>query len=143
MPYADPERKRQQSRAHYQRTKERRRETADAWRARNKDRVREVAAAWHQRNKEHVSARTATNYRKRLAASRAAFPSPPAVCECCGLPPSGKTPQSSKLHFDHCHVTGKFRGWLCMYCNLTLGLMNDSVERLASAIKYLERAHGS
>lgn len=42
---------------------------------------------------------------------------------------------------DHDHVTNTFRGWLCHQCNRALGGMNDSVDRLKAAIKYLEKTH--
>lgn len=28
---------------------------------------------------------------------------------------------------DHCHETGRFRGWLCMSCNIRLGKLGDNV----------------
>jgi hypothetical protein len=39
---------------------------------------------------------------------------------------------------DHNHSTNEFRGWICHKCNLGLGNFADSVERLQSAIKYLQ-----
>jgi hypothetical protein len=39
---------------------------------------------------------------------------------------------------DHNHVTGEFRGILCLPCNSVLGLAKDSVEILKAAIYYLE-----
>jgi hypothetical protein len=38
---------------------------------------------------------------------------------------------------DHCHETKHFRGWLCHKCNRALGHLNDSLELLERAIKYL------
>ena len=38
---------------------------------------------------------------------------------------------------DHCHETKEFRGWLCHKCNRALGHLNDSLELLERAIKYL------
>lgn len=40
--------------------------------------------------------------------------------------------------FDHCHKSGKFRGWLCDRCNKTLGLVKDSPSLLRKLAKYLE-----
>lgn len=42
------------------------------------------------------------------------------------------------LAVDHCHTTGKVRGLLCSPCNKAIGALGDSVERLQSAIRYLE-----
>lgn len=40
---------------------------------------------------------------------------------------------------DHCHITNKFRGWLCHKCNRALGNFNDNVDILKRAIKYLTK----
>jgi len=45
-----------------------------------------------------------------------------------------------KLHLDHCHRTGKIRGWLCGDCNTALGRFGDDPARLAAAISYLDRS---
>lgn len=42
---------------------------------------------------------------------------------------------------DHCHETGKVRGILCANCNQALGKFKDDIERLKSAIEYLERSN--
>ncbi|KKM91648.1 hypothetical protein LCGC14_1226370 [marine sediment metagenome] len=42
-----------------------------------------------------------------------------------------------KLHMDHCHETGEFRGWLCSGCNRIIGFAKDSPERLEAAAEYL------
>ena len=50
-----------------------------------------------------------------------------------------KTAEENKqaLAIDHCHDTGKVRGLLCMQCNLGIGYLNDNINLLADAIKYL------
>ncbi len=42
------------------------------------------------------------------------------------------------LCVDHNHKTGKIRGFLCRMCNVGLGNLQDSVEVLKSAVRYLE-----
>lgn len=60
----------------------------------------------------------------------------PDLCECCGGPPTGH----AVLHLDHCHETGKFRGWLCGKCNVGLGMFRDSPVLLQLAVEYLKRS---
>lgn len=40
---------------------------------------------------------------------------------------------------DHCHTTGKFRGFLCHTCNRMLGSLKDDLEVLERVKKYLDR----
>ena len=49
-------------------------------------------------------------------------------------------PYAMALHNDHDHVTGKFRGWLCVDCNTGIGKLGDTIEGLEAAIKYLKKA---
>jgi hypothetical protein len=55
-------------------------------------------------------------------------------CAICKWIPGAK---DKALAVDHNHVTGTARGLLCQTCNTSLGLFKDSVERLDSAIRYL------
>ena len=56
-------------------------------------------------------------------------------CLLCGAHETTST--HSRLHIDHCHDTGLFRGLLCMRCNTGLGAFNDNVEVLSKAIEYV------
>jgi len=49
------------------------------------------------------------------------------------------TKKIDKPHVDHSHVTGVVRGLLCSTCNTGLGMLKDSPQILAEAIKYLSR----
>lgn len=42
------------------------------------------------------------------------------------------------LRLDHCHKTGRIRGWLCDNCNTALGKFKDSSEVLQRAIDWLK-----
>lgn len=57
----------------------------------------------------------------------------PATCECCGGTPTGQ----GRLHLDHDHATGAFRGWLCSKCNKGLGLFGDTLVGVLRAAGYL------
>lgn len=43
------------------------------------------------------------------------------------------------LNVDHNHETGAIRGLLCWPCNSGLGKFGDSIERLGTALRYLEK----
>jgi hypothetical protein len=47
------------------------------------------------------------------------------------------------LCVDHCHTTGKVRGFLCRACNLGLGYYKDDPSLTRAATSYLEAARGS
>jgi hypothetical protein len=47
--------------------------------------------------------------------------------------------RSARCNIDHCHETGEVRGLLCTACNTAIGKMNDDIDRLRSAISYLEK----
>lgn len=54
-------------------------------------------------------------------------------CDNCGK-------STEPLRLDHCHKTGKFRGWICHGCNIAIGSLGDDLESLKRAVAYLERA---
>ena len=45
---------------------------------------------------------------------------------------------SRRFAVDHCHITGKIRGLLCIECNRGLGAFDDSSKLLEKALKYLK-----
>ena len=47
------------------------------------------------------------------------------------------TVDGSYARLDHCHKTGKVRGWTCDNCNTAIGKLKESVEVLQRAIKWL------
>lgn len=55
----------------------------------------------------------------------------PKTCEVCF--------REGRIYFDHNHLTGKFRGWLCVKCNNTLGLVNDDIRILNSLAEYAKK----
>jgi 5-methylcytosine-specific restriction endonuclease McrA len=72
---------------------------------------------------------------ERNAYKKAGSPKRPELgtpCDICGR-------TDRPLRFDHCHETGKHRGWLCNNCNVGMGHLGDNLESLLEAVKYLER----
>jgi Recombination endonuclease VII len=57
------------------------------------------------------------------------------VCAICGR--GGR-----RLCVDHCHTTGKVRGFLCSPCNTGLGCYEDNPEFLRAASRYLDDVLG-
>jgi len=56
--------------------------------------------------------------------------------------PACRIPESEctrRLHLDHDHATGKFRGWLCTNCNIALGNTRDSLDVLQGLVSYLSK----
>jgi hypothetical protein len=58
----------------------------------------------------------------------------PSACEICG--------GQERIVFDHCHEKDFFRGWICTPCNIVLGVVRDSPDRLRKLAMYLEDANG-
>ena len=55
------------------------------------------------------------------------------ACDLC------KKPVHRNWQLDHCHDTGKFRGWICKGCNTGLGGIGDSFESTLNALIYLSK----
>lgn len=56
------------------------------------------------------------------------------VCAVCSGDGDGR-----EWHVDHCHDSSRVRGILCGKCNMGIGLLGESAERLRLAADYLER----
>lgn len=91
----------------------------------------ERGKARNVRNRERILALR----RLRSGASQATRPEPER-CECCGSEPN----MGARLRFDHDHVTGAFRGWLCGKCNTAIGKLGDDIAGVERALRYLKRA---
>lgn len=144
-----------------QRERERKAAATKAWRERNPEKVSEFRKIYYEQNKEHIknklNERRSKNREKfraegrkyydvnrdRRAAYHASYrngydinsgpiPPRPKNCEACGR-------KTKKLHFDHCHLFGHFRGWICRGCNLALGHVDDNPRILKALLLYLER----
>lgn len=61
-----------------------------------------------------------------------------AICKNTETQLRRKSKEYKLLSVDHCHKTKKIRGLLCHKCNVSIGLLNDSIERMEEMIKYLK-----
>jgi Recombination endonuclease VII len=143
--------------------KQRHREAQKKYYAANRESQRSAVKRWHQANKPKSRAacrryRAANLEKARLRVKQwkklnpdrnqqharvyAGRPVPthpePDVCEICGC-------KSERKHLDedHCHATGKFRGWLCGKCNRALGLFRDDPDVMHAALAYLIKNIGN
>lgn len=104
------------------------------WRAKNRLKVRATWKRWEAKNKDYVKDKKLQwRYGITLSEFLAMHEKQGNVCKIC-LGIRGVR----KLVVDHQHETGKVRGLLCENCNRGIGLFDDNIEILKSAIKYLE-----
>jgi hypothetical protein len=66
---------------------------------------------------------------------KGAFDKQGGKCKIC----SDALVEGSRYALDHCHLTGKIRGFLCRGCNCGLGRLKDSPEIIQKAIDYLNK----
>lgn len=97
-----------------------------------------------QRLREFTPSTLEARRRGRWKAAR--LPSPtrpcPGACEICNKTDVVKrSARIRALALDHCHATGKFRGWLCFRCNVGLARFGDSLDGIRRAYEYLQRAY--
>ena len=115
------------------------RKAKEKYRANNLDKIRRMDAEAHRRirasNPEAAAARQ-QKWRERRDERKAQIAGrpKPSNCELCKEP--------AQTVFDHCHASGKFRGWLCDRCNRTLGQVKDQPWLLRAMANYLEAHHG-
>jgi hypothetical protein len=103
-----------------------------AWRKRNLSVACELQKDWRRRQGREY-------YAKKILPGRYKNFRPCSTknCECCGTPFDQR---KKEPHADHDHIDNHFRGWLCGNCNLALGYVKDSRDRLQLLINYLDNA---
>ena len=57
-------------------------------------------------------------------------------CHVCRIP---EIECNTKLHLDHNHETGEFRGWLCRGCNTSLGMLKESPIIIKKLAEYIDK----
>lgn len=100
---------------------------------RNPEQALARSREWQKVNPERARQRSLKSKRKAMGLPEPTRPMP-THCELCNK----HVTIQGKMHLDHSHTTGKFRGWLCNTCNLSLGHLGDNVAGLERAIAYLK-----
>lgn len=72
----------------------------------------------HARNGNYAPLSSSLDEIRRLLQKK------PVLCQICN--------KEKKLVLDHCHISGKFRGWICMNCNAGLGMIENPNPALVS-----------
>lgn len=83
---------------------------------------------WKEENKLRVKA---TQYGLDIKEVEEFLVKADGKCQICEKP--------SNLCLDHCHTSGKIRGFLCSKCNCALGFFYDDPEVMNKAVKYLDK----
>lgn len=115
------------------------------WRAEHRTEARIATKAWKAAHPGHTDAWLAAHPGYNAAASRLhkarlyirlTGRKRPKCCEVCHR-------HGQPIHYDHCHKSGLFRGWLCRDCNAVLGYVRDSSKILRNLADYLDdfKAH--
>ena len=88
---------------------------------------------WRKNNpNKHTATSTRHTYKRDYGITEEEYKeamSTSVCCESCG--------STTKLVYDHSHITGDFRGVLCNSCNLAAGMMKDRAEEVYKLYKYL------
>jgi hypothetical protein len=90
-------------------------------------------AGYYRRNKKRIQTAAAIRFPAQRAAQRKRLGTTPKpkLCQCCR--------RKKPLQWDHDHVTGAFRGWICTSCNAGIGQLGDTLAGVKMAIIYLKK----
>jgi len=113
----------------------------------NKEKIASRNRRWYSQNKEYYiqsqkSGKLQRDYGISLVEYESMYEEQGGLCAICFREESAvnrSTGTPWQLSVDHNHQTGAVRGLLCMSCNLSLGRFDESIDRLRSAIAYLEK----
>ena len=106
----------------------------------NKDKMKEVTSNYYTKNPEKLLYRRlksdCNRYNITIEDYVRIYNEQGGKCSICG---KQESEFKRKLHIDHNHNTGKFRGLLCHYCNTAIGLLKEDITLLNKAIEYLNK----
>jgi hypothetical protein len=139
MPYADPAKRKAYAKNYYSQPEAKAK--AAAHRAANRKENAARQRDYYNNNKDKCLATARNSERKRLYGITteemvALFEG---QGSCCAVCQTQKVRSQKGWHIDHCHSSNKVRGILCHHCNVALGMAQDKVTTLRSAIRYLNK----
>lgn len=107
--------------------RKRRRKSYDDWAKRDINRT--ARNRYQHQNREKFALR---HKLKKYGLTMKQYESLPKVCAVCG--------STKELCFDHDHVSGLFRGFLCRLHNRVLGQLNDNPTEILALYRYIVSA---
>lgn len=119
-------------------------ERSRKYRLKNKKAISEQRKQYREENKEeHLHKKWVRNLKLQYGITESEYAdildSQNGLCAICG---TSEKDSPKRFAVDHNHETGEVRGVLCSSCNLGIGNLGDSPDRLYSAMRYLiERGH--
>lgn len=110
---------------------------------RRRCRMCNACGAAYQKERQRLRGQSRKKIREARYRSAGLAPTRPAPdrCEICERQDyNRKQAKPRHLALDHCHKTGKFRGWVCLKCNLAIAHFGDTREGVQRVIDYFHRA---
>lgn len=113
---------------------------ARKWRREKRPLAYAATARWRKAHPDAVKALTRRQvlkkrYRLEIGQYDSLCQAQKGLCAICHRAKEGS--RGKRLFVDHDHATGEIRGLLCHKCNTILGMADDSIETLQSAIQYI------
>lgn len=126
--------------ARYQKEKEYRKMWQRSYRLRNKEVISTKNNEYYIKHPEIKRKATLRKHKLTPEQYRKMVNSQNNVCSICGKAETLRRYGSvQNLVVDHCHKTNMNRGLLCHKCNIGLGVFDDNIDVMASAISYLKQ----
>lgn len=139
----NPKKRAEQEKRRFKKHKQKIYKQQKDWRDKNSERLRSIVAkrarVWRKNNPKKFQM-TQQHYKEKQELKRieVAGRPRPEVCELCNETAEPIKNGGYRTVFDHNHITGQFRGWICDRCNKVLGLIEDNPDLLKAMIVYLK-----
>jgi hypothetical protein len=130
------ERYKLRTREYYLNNKEKTKARTKKWAQNNRSRVNARANAYNRANPDKVRNHGLKyKYGITLSEYNSLLLEQNSNCAICGI---NQSELNRPLYVDHCHSTGKVRGLLCRKCNVSIGMLGDSIDLVEKSLIYLK-----